>query len=217
MLCHKELKKIIFLHLTVTNVIHNTLYCKPITSLSLTNQHINALIALCRKGNQQAQMEVYKRYYLAMYNTSLRIVKNNFEAEDIMQDSFLTAFTRLDKLKDNERFGAWLKRIVVNNSIGHYHKNQKMNTQDINEVLYKIEDDSSTELTDTSDVSMSHIKLVINSLKENYAIALNLHLIEGYDYEELAEIMNISHGNSRTLISRAKSQLRQVLATQIER
>ena len=66
-------------------------------------------------------MEVYRRYYSAMYNTSLRIVKDSFEAEDIMQDSFLTAFTRLDKLKDNARFGAWLKRIVINNSIGHYH------------------------------------------------------------------------------------------------
>jgi len=160
-------------------------------------------------------MEVYRRYYMAMYNTSLRIVKDSFEAEDIMQDSFLSAFTRLDKLKDNERFGAWLKRIVVNNSIGHYHKIQKANTIGLDEVLYKIEDDSGITEEAASDVSVHQIKDAIDNLKQSYAIGLTLHLIEGYDYEEIAQILNISNGNSRTLISRAKAQLRKQLSSQI--
>jgi RNA polymerase sigma-70 factor (ECF subfamily) len=72
---------------------------------------------LCTSGNQSAQLEIYDRYYKAMYNTSLRIVKDRFAAEDIMQDSFLTAFTKLKNLKDKKAFNSWLKRIVINNSI----------------------------------------------------------------------------------------------------
>jgi RNA polymerase sigma-70 factor (ECF subfamily) len=182
--------------------------------LSLANHHINQLIELCRQENKQAQMEVYRRYYKAMYNTSVRIVKDSFEAEDIMQDSFLSAFTRLDKLKDNASFGAWLKRIVVNNSIGHYHKNQKANTTGLDDVLYKIEDNTFTNDTNSPEISVDQIKEVISSLKDSYALVLTLNLIEGYDYEEIAEIMKITNGNSRTLISRAKAQLRARLSSQ---
>ena len=82
--------------------------------MTLTKSNIEALIELCKEGNQRAQLEVYNRYYNAMYNTSLRIVKDSFEAEDIMQDSFLVAFTKLNSLKDSKIFGAWLKRIVIN-------------------------------------------------------------------------------------------------------
>ena len=88
----------------------------------LTNQNIEQLIQLCKSGNQSAQLEVYNRYYKAMYNIAFRIVKDSFEAEDIMQDSFLTAFTKLESLKDSVTFGSWLKRIVTNNSIYHYKK-----------------------------------------------------------------------------------------------
>ena len=88
----------------------------------LTKLNIEELINLCKSNNQAAQLEIYNRYYRAMYNTSLRIVKDSFEAEDIMQDSFLVAFTKLDTLKDPKIFGSWLKRIVINYSIYHYNK-----------------------------------------------------------------------------------------------
>ena len=80
-----------------------------------------------------------------MYNTSIRIVKNNFEAEDIMQEAFITAFKKLDKLEDTDNFGAWLKRIVVNKSIEVYNKNVKNETE-IDDKLYKLEiNDSSNQ------------------------------------------------------------------------
>jgi len=93
--------------------------------LTLTNHNIEQLVQLCKSENQNAQLEVYNRYYKAMYNIAYRIVKDSFEAEDIMQDSFLTAFTKLESLKDSMTFGSWLKRIVTNNSIYHYKKNTK--------------------------------------------------------------------------------------------
>ncbi len=77
--------------------------------MTLTKHNIEALIMLCLSGNQLAQLEIYNRYYKAMYNTSFRIVNNSFEAEDIMQESFLTAFTKLNTLKEISTFSAWLK------------------------------------------------------------------------------------------------------------
>ncbi|WP_299779517.1 RNA polymerase sigma factor [uncultured Formosa sp.] len=180
--------------------------------MSPTNQHIDSLIELCKKGNQSAQLEVYNRYYHAMYNTAFRIVKNSFEAEDIMQDSFLTAFTKLESLKDIKTFGGWLKRIVVNNSIHHFNKNSKYEDVPYDTVMYKIEDtDVDINEDEESNAQAKYVLKMMNTLKDSYRIALTLHLIEGYDYEEMSSIMNVSYANCRTTISRAKESLRQKL------
>jgi len=181
--------------------------------VTLTKLNIEQLIELCKSSNQSAQLEVYNRYYKAMYNTSLRIVKDSYDAEDIMQDSFLLAFTKLDTLKDVKTFGAWLKRIVINNSIYHYKKNSKYANVPLDDVLYKVEEnndgiDSDYEFTN---LKAQQVIQTMKTLKENYQICLTLHLIEGYDHEEICDIMNISHANCRTMISRAKESLRQKL------
>ncbi len=181
--------------------------------MTLTTKNIEELIALCQSGDQQAQLEIYNRYYKAMYNTAFRIVKNSFEAEDIMQEAFLSAFTKLDSLQDPQTFGAWLKRIVVNKSIYHYNKNGKHQNVPVDGILYKLEDEG-TNITSDETESSSKVKVIvnaINALKDNYRIALTLHLIEGYDYEEIGVITNVSYANCRTTISRAKDKLRQAL------
>ncbi|MEJ2113377.1 MAG: RNA polymerase sigma factor [Flavobacteriaceae bacterium] len=180
--------------------------------MSLPNLNIEELAELCISGDQKAQLEIYNRYYKAMYNTSLRIVKDSFEAEDIMQDSFLVAFTKLGELKDLKTFGAWLKRIVINNSIYHYKKNSKYQNVPFDNVLYKVETDQSIG----SDSGLTNLKVqqvlkAIKELKDNYRVALTLNLIEGYDYEEISEIMDISNANCRTVVSRAKESLRNKL------
>lgn len=180
--------------------------------MPLTNTNIEELVDLCKAGNQAAQMEIYNRYYHAMYNTSLRIVKDKFEAEDIMQEAFLSAFTKLDSLKENITFGSWLKRIVINNSIYHYNKTDKYNEVPLNDVMYKMEDHSGiTEDSAETDLQVKQVLESIGKLKDNYRLALTLHLIEGFDYEEMSEIMNLSYANCRTTVSRAKDKLRQNL------
>jgi len=180
--------------------------------LSHKSEHIDALLQLCLKGNQSAQLEIYNRYYKAMYNISLRIVKDSAEAEDIMQESFLNAFTKLQSFKGEVTFGAWLKRIVINNSIYHYKKQQKKNEVALDDIMYKVEDNDGV----ASDHAFTELKAqkvmeAMKRLKDNYRISLTLHLIEGYDYEEISSIMNISYANCRTTISRAKESLRQKL------
>ncbi len=177
--------------------------------MTLTKKNIDQLIELCKVGDQRAQLEIYNRYYKAMFNTAYRIVKDKFEAEDIMQDSFLSAFTKLDNLKDVKTFGAWLKKIVINNSIYKYNKSTKYDEVPLDDVLYKVEENSG--IPDDYEFTNLKAKQVLDSmksLKDNYRISLTLNLIEGFDYDEICEIMNISYANCRTTISRAKESLR---------
>ncbi|WP_435413802.1 RNA polymerase sigma factor, partial [Psychroserpens mesophilus] len=161
--------------------------------MTLTHQNIDQLIQQCKTGNQQAQLEVYNRYYKAMFNTANRIVKDKFEAEDIMQESFLKAFTKLDSLKEAKTFGSWLKRIVINNSIYNYNKSTKYDEVPLDDVLYKVEDSSG--IPDDYEFTNLQAKQVLETmklLKDSYRISLTLNLIEGFDYDEICEIMNIS-------------------------
>ncbi|HSR61529.1 MAG TPA: RNA polymerase sigma factor [Robiginitalea sp.] len=170
------------------------------------------MLQACMKGDQRAQLEIYNRYYHAMYNTALRIVKDSAEAEDIMQESFLSAFTKLHTFKGEVTFGAWLKRIVINNSIHQYRKGQKHQEVGLESVMYKVEDKDVTDADSGSTERMAQKVLeTLKQLKDSYRISLTLHLIEGYDYEEICEITGMSYGSCRTTISRAKESLRKKL------
>ncbi len=174
-----------------------------------TQQHINTLLERCKKGDKTAQMQIYKAYYSAMYNTSLRILKDTFEAEDMMQEAFLTAFTKLDTFKGEVAFGAWLKRIVINKSLTQL---KKTNTyEDVKMEVSQVWPLEQEEDIDYTSLKAQKVLEILNSLKENYRIVLNLHLIEGYDYEEISVILGYSNQNVRTTISRAKKKLKQQL------
>ncbi|RNC88585.1 MAG: RNA polymerase sigma factor [Allomuricauda sp.] len=181
--------------------------------MSHNNVHTDALLKQCLEGKQSAQMEIYNRYYKAMYNTAFRIVKHSAEAEDVMQESFLNAFTKLHTFKGNVTFGAWLKRIVINNSIYHYKKRQKEHAVDLDEVMYRVEDNDGVALDQNglTELKAQKVMETMRSLKDNYRVSLTLHLVEGYDYEEISQIMDISYANCRTTISRAKESLRKKL------
>lgn len=178
--------------------------------LTLTTTQLEELLEKCRLGDQRAQMEIYKKYYKAMYNTAFRIVKHSAEAEDIMQESFLKAFIKLDSFKGTSTFGAWLKKIVVNRSISVYQKKAKAQEIPYKNHLKDTEDDG-IGIASQEENYNPKVRILLEtmaSLKENYRIALTLHLIEGYDYDEICQIMNISAAYCRTTISRAKESLR---------
>ncbi len=144
-----------------------------------------------------------------MYNTALRIVKDSHWAEDIMQESFLKAFTKIDSFKGEVSFGAWLKKIVVNHSLDNYKKINKVALDPLDNVLYKVEDaagNNEAEI-DFQQMQIQQVMVALQSLKENYRIILTLLFIEGYDQEEICEILQINPGNCRTTISRAKESL----------
>ena len=178
------------------------------------DQHTDQLVLRCKKGDKVAQFAIYKQYYKAMFNTALRIVNNSFEAEDIMQESFLAAFTKLNSFSGEVTFGAWLKKIVINKSLTALKKNNRIEKISLEKVTIKEVED---EIQDYSCLTTGEILNKVSQLKNNYKVAITLNLIEGYDYEEIAQIMDISYENSRTTISRAKQKLRKLLVNSNER
>jgi RNA polymerase sigma-70 factor (ECF subfamily) len=165
------------------------------------------LIDGCRSGDQKAQFQVYKLYYKAMFNTSLRIVNNDMEAEDVMQEAFLSAFDKINTYSGTVSFGAWLKRIVVNRSLDALGK-RKAIFEDIDSHT-GIRDDSpdDAKYREEVDARVEEVKAAIERLPEGYRVILSLYLIEGYDHDEIAEMLNISSSTSRSQLSRAKQKL----------
>lgn len=181
--------------------------------MSLTSHTIEELISLCKRKDQRAQFEIYNRYSKAMYNVALRIVKDEHYAEDVMQEGFLRAFLKVDDYKQEVAFGAWLKKIIVNYSIDFYKKNSRFPQEDFDRVVYKLEEEPEhpNESISFTNLKANQVLDTIGSLKESYRMILTLFFIEGYDQEEITEILGINYGNCRTLLSRAKENLRKKL------
>lgn len=164
------------------------------------------LIDRCRKGDTKAQFELYKLYYKPMYNVSLRMVGNEVEAEDVMQEAFLKAFTKIDTYEGKVSFGAWLKKIVINRSLDQLKK-RKVKFEELNEKI----PDEDTPVLDLSEIQMEQLKKTVRQLPDGYRVVLSLYLLEGYDHDEISQILGISNVASRTQYMRAKNKLRQLL------
>jgi len=161
----------------------------------------------CKEGDQKAQFQIYKLYYKAMYNTSLRIVNDRMEAEDIMQESFLSAFEKIDTYSGTVSFGAWLKKIVINRSLDTLGK-RKAVFEDIDSHVGIRDDGPDDSLrSEEIDVRIGEVKEAIEKLPDGYRVILSLYLLEGYDHDEIAEILKISSSTSRSQLSRAKQKL----------
>lgn len=157
-------------------------------------------------SDQRAQFEIYRLYYKSMYNSSLRIVGVPEEAEDIMQESFLTAFRKLKDYSGEVSFGAWLKKIVINRSLDALRK-RKLVFEELHTEL-PVANEPETEV---DSITVEEIKSAINSLSDGYRTILSLILLEGYHHEEVSELLGIKNVTSRTQFSRARQRLREIL------
>lgn len=136
------------------------------------------------------------------------MVRNEMDAEDLLQSSFMDVYRKLDQFKFQSAIGAWIKRITINNCI-NFLKKRKLLTQEINDnqmSLVAEEKDPGTPL------SIDNIKAAIGQLPDGYRVVFSLYAMEGYDHTEIADIMNISVATSKSQYSRAKQKLKQLLA-----
>jgi len=170
------------------------------------DKHIS-LVNECRQGNQKAQFELYKLYIRAMYNVALRIVNDEAEAEDVLQESFLDAFTRIENFREETTFGLWLKQIVINRSINYLRKRKAefVPIDDVDVAEEESQDPESLEL------KINEIREAVAELPDGYRVVLTLYLFEGYDHEEIAHILKISENTSRSQYMRAKIKLNSLL------
>jgi RNA polymerase sigma factor (sigma-70 family) len=168
------------------------------------------LVTECKQGSKKACYELYKLYSKAMLNVAFRIVGNIGEAEDVLQEAFLDAFNRVKDFRQETTFGLWLKQIVVHRSINLLRK-RKMDFVDLDgEQLDNIADEEDDDNEDTI-YKVALIKEAMKELPEGYRVVLSLYLLEGYDHEEIGQILNISENTSRTQFLRAKRKLAEIL------
>jgi len=169
-----------------------------------------ALIEKCRRGDSKAQMELYQRYYRAMYNTSMRILNHTAEAEDAMQESFLKAFRHIRRFEGRSSFGQWLKQIVIRTSIDLLRKRRVMlSPLDEHEQKLPAEEpdaDVRAELEEKN-IRAEAVRSAIQHLPDGYRVVLSLYLLEGYDHEEIGNILGISESSSRSQYARARKRL----------
>lgn len=170
------------------------------------DKHLS-LVNDCRAGNRKAQFELYKLYASAMYNVALRIVNDDAEAEDVLQEAFLDAFSRIGDFRQETTFGLWLKQIVINRAINYLRK-RKAEFVSIDDV-----DVAEEVAADPEDATMKveAIKAAVAELPDGYRVVLTLYLFEGYDHEEIAHILKITENTSRSQYMRAKRKLNSLL------
>jgi len=169
------------------------------------------LIEDCKLNNKRAQIELYRMYNQGMYNVAMRLLMNAESAEDVIQESFLSAFKNISQFRADVTFGAWLKKIVVNKCLNQLKKKQlEVVTLDETNVTH-FESKNDNNWNFNHDLVLDDVKKEINKLKDKYRFVLMLYLIEGYDHEEISQILNISVIASRTQLMRGKAKLRQLL------
>lgn len=166
------------------------------------------LIERCAQGDRLAQKELYRLYFKAMYNTSYRMLNDQAEAEDVMQESFLAAFTRINTYRGEMSFGSWLKRIVINKSIDVLRA-RKIRFEELNEKSTSLAapDDHDAGIEGDHEAMVEKIREAVKKLPDGFRVVLTLSLFEGYDHEEIASILQISESTSRSQLVRAKRKL----------
>jgi RNA polymerase sigma factor (sigma-70 family) len=170
------------------------------------------LIARCKAGDREAHYRLYKLYSRAMYNVSFRITGREEDAEDALQEAFISAFRNLESYRADAAFGAWLKRIVVNKAI-NILKKRRHELMPEDEQWDVAEEESSGEYRE--ELTVDRVRKAIDQLPDGYRAVLSLYLLEGYDHEEIGEILGITESTSKSQLNRAKGKLREILTVKI--
>ena len=169
------------------------------------NLSLNQLIENCKIESTQAQSELYKLYSNKLFAVCLKYSRNYAEAEDNLQDAFLTIFEKIEQYKHKGSFEGWMKRITVNTVLQRY-RNEKV-FDIINED--KIED---TEVeVDEDSVSIDYLLKIIQELPDRYRLVFNLYVLDGYSHKDIANMLEISVGTSKSNLARARQILKKTI------
>jgi len=166
------------------------------------------VVEKCKANDRAAQLQLYRKYCDGMFVVANRFVKNADDAEDVLQESFIKAFQKIHQYKGDVTFGAWLKRIVVNKSIDFLKSKKDKVSIDEQDMQVVAEDDNWNV---SAVISIDEVRLAIDQLQEKYKYVVLMFLVEGYDHQEIAEVLNISSSACRTRLSRGKNQLKELL------
>ena len=170
------------------------------------------LVEACKAGNRKAYNELYDSYSNAMYNICCRMMNNAEEAQDILQESFVDAFRRIETFRFESTFGAWLKKIVINKCSNALEK-RKVTWADEEISDEYAENDNENIDEEELRLSVERVKKAMNRLPEGARVIFSLYLLEGYDHTEISEILHISESTSKTQFMRARQLVKEILLT----
>lgn len=168
------------------------------------------LIERCLENDRKAQFQIYRLYADAMYNVCYRMLKNEEDARDVLQEAFVDAFTKLHTFRFDAAFGSWLKRIVINRCINFLQKRKLLTINVEERKLSHIAEETEDDQTEIA-WEISLVRYCMDKLPEGARVVLNLYLFEGYDHAEIAEILNITESTSKAQYSKAKKRLRELI------
>lgn len=169
------------------------------------NLSLNQLIENCKINDTKAQGELYKLFSSKLFSVCLKYSRNYSEAEDNLQDAFLTIFNKIEQYKSKGSFEGWLKRITVNTVLQRY-RNEKVfeiiNEETIEDVELDVDEDN---------LSIDYLLRIIQELPDRYRLVFNLYVLDGYSHKDIANMLEINVGTSKSNLARARQILKETI------
>lgn len=166
------------------------------------------IIEGCRKRSRKSQKELYRMYYSYGMSITLRYAESRDQAAAVLNDAFMKVFTNIKQYDPQRPFKPWLRRIIINTAINHFHSTR--NEHDHVE-LQNVGNKLKTEETILDGISYKEIIGMIQQLSPAYRTVFNLYVIEGFKHREIANILGISEGTSKSNLHKAKQNLQSIL------
>jgi RNA polymerase sigma factor (sigma-70 family) len=166
---------------------------------------LEQLIEQCKKNDVKAQSELYKLFASKLFSVSLKYSRNTAEAEDNLQDAFVTIFKKIEQYKSKGSFEGWMKRITINTALQRYRTVGVFDIVNEQQIA-----DESIEI-DEEAISIDFLLQIIQELPDRYRMVFNLYALDGYSHKEIAEMLNISTGTSKSNLARARQILKEKL------
>jgi RNA polymerase sigma-70 factor (ECF subfamily) len=159
---------------------------------------LEQLIAQCKKNDAQAQGQIYKLYASKLFSICLKYSRNYAEAEDNLQDAYVTIFNKIDQFKGKGSFEGWLKRITINTALQRYRSVgvfDIINEDQIEDVEVEVDEDN---------ISLDFLLQIIQELPDRYRLVFNLYALDDFSHKEIAKMLDISIGTSKSNLARAR-------------
>jgi RNA polymerase sigma factor (sigma-70 family) len=170
-------------------------------------EYLEKIIKDCKAGNNKAQATLYRLYAPKLFGVCMRYSRDQTEAEDILHEGFVRIFEKIGQYKNTGSFEGWMYRIVVNIALEHYRKKKRLQiVEDV--TFYDNQDKSNINLESLNE---QHLLKLIQELSPQYKIVFNLYAIDGYSHKEIADMLGISEGSSKSNLARARKTLQKKL------
>jgi RNA polymerase sigma-70 factor (ECF subfamily) len=175
------------------------------------NEVEKKILAGCQAGKTTFQEQLYQLFYGKMMSVCMRYAKDSEEAKDILQEGFIKVFSNIKQFKGEGSLEGWIRRIMVNVAINIYHKNKKNVTQNYEEEIPDLIEEQNFDDDNLQSLSYEDILALIRTLPPAYQTVFNLYVIEGYSHKEIANLLNINEGTSKSNLAKARMKLQKLL------